>query len=320
MKTLPMIATLMGCVVSVAAEPNHDWEITISMASERRQFVLHEPIPIKITWRNNTDREQVFFLVEPELTITMDGTERVVEPYVPGDGLALPILVKPKESHDCFWWLVMERPSGSQPDFLFSKEGKWRVAWPDKSSSVEFSVTGPQDADKRPYSLFSKAAASVFLGADPSVSATSDLTTIATDFPDSTYAPYAMVALTRIEMKGPPDANKQSKIDVWLETVIRTHHDDILGQMALELAISRAELEGDYAKAENLYDKLKAAFPKSSQIDSLREKTYQVMGGLKEPEDENNPVENVFPENKTPDVAPAKKKSDAKPQASGDRD
>jgi hypothetical protein len=121
-------------------------------------------------------------------------------------------------------------------------------------------------------------------------------------------------------MKGPPDANKQSKIDVWLETVIRTHHDDILGQMALELAISRAELEGDYAKAENLYDKLKAAFPKSSPIDSLREKTYQVMGGLKEPEDENNPVENVFPENKTPDVAPAKKKSDAKPQAPGDRD
>jgi len=241
------------------------------------------------------------------LAIKMDGEWRNIGLFITSKELwqqqladvgIAPVIVKPNESYDEMHWLLLGAFSDSPAwkfldspvwKFLIDKEGDWTVSWQsDHSKSVAFRIKKPGPSDEKAFALFSKDEAASLLGEDAGpASAMENLITIAKDYPESVYAPYATLALGNHRQKSTAKDKRLEGIDAWLKKVIEHHSRGFLGECALELAIRVAVGEGDFIKAIQFYKKLKIDHPDSTFIQMYRalENASPVKVKLKTPEE-----------------------------------
>ncbi|MFH0939090.1 MAG: hypothetical protein V1899_07400, partial [Planctomycetota bacterium] len=249
------VATTVVGFASDVSCPN--WEITICLDTEQEKFVLHEPVPLKVIWKNITKSDQMLERIKPKLAIAQAGVWSDIKLYETlleqsEEVVFAPDKVKSQESFQRSYWLLLGAPAGSTSQrfpgsiswkFLFDAEGEWQVALPsDKTVFVKFIVSKPREADRKAFDLFSQEEAKVLLYEIISpVSVLNNLITIVKEYPDSVYAPYATLALAMRERRlSSDDRTLNDKMEEWLKKAIQMHPRDWLGENAMNLLISVA--------------------------------------------------------------------------------
>jgi len=187
----------LGLALAVSAEaaapPSSPWQITLSTG--KAQYLVQEPVQLKIVWRNTSSTAQTLIPVRPlAVLVSKDGNKAnkyrlfQTREELTADMAGERLLVQPGKQAARFFWIALGVTEKSRSlEFLFPSPGQYTITLPEgPRAQASFTVVRPRnETDRGAAALLTPPAVQFVLGERPGREARSNLEEICRKYHDS---------------------------------------------------------------------------------------------------------------------------------------